>query len=69
MAHAHPGSARGGLADCLDHRAEFVSALPGSEQIAFGTLPVPLDPAEFGRPPGEPGLLRVLELTAMSVSR
>jgi hypothetical protein len=57
------------LAGCLDHRAEFVGALPGAEQLAFGTLPVPLDPPEFGRLPGEPGLSRVLELTAMSVSR
>jgi hypothetical protein len=57
------------LADGLEHRPEFVGTLPGTQELAFGTAPDALHPAEFRRLPREPDLLRALELAFISVFR
>ncbi len=57
-----------GLAGCLYRRAEFSGALPRALQLALGALACPLQPAQFGRSPREPVLLRLPEPVVMSIS-
>jgi hypothetical protein len=56
-------------AGCFDRHPDFVVALPGAQEPAFGTLPDPLGFAQFRRLVCDTVLPRLLQALAVPVLR